>query len=109
MMVPSSVPPTSAGASDRAGFTDAPLNGIPAKWMAIRVSGIAKAAWFGRALRDRQDHEQEDRRRGSPRATNALAILSGGKALAVACTAAWLATSRTTPEAAIAPITWATT
>ena len=53
-------PPTSAGPSDRAGLTDAPLNGMPAKWMTTRVSGIASGARLRRALRDRQDDEQEE-------------------------------------------------
>jgi hypothetical protein len=36
--------PTSAGANERAGFTDAPLNGIAARWIATSVSGIASSA-----------------------------------------------------------------
>lgn len=46
-IVVSSVPPTSAGARERAGLTDAPLRGIPAKWITVGVSGIANAACPG--------------------------------------------------------------
>jgi hypothetical protein len=38
------VQPTSVGANDRAGFTDAPVRGISATWMEKSVSGIASSA-----------------------------------------------------------------
>ena len=51
-----------AEAIERAGFTDAPVNGTIAKWMATSVSGIAKAAWVGAFFVDGQDHEDEEGR-----------------------------------------------
>jgi hypothetical protein len=44
------VPVQTAGASDRTGFTDAPLTGIPTKWIISRVSGITKIDFSGARL-----------------------------------------------------------
>src|SRR5512146_1914981 len=41
------VPDTTAGASDRAGLTEAPLICIEAKWMTARVSGMTKIPALG--------------------------------------------------------------
>ena len=62
--MPVHLSPISAGPSDRAGLTDAPLIGIAAKWIASSVSGIAISALRAEraALRRLQDHEHEDRR-----------------------------------------------
>ena len=100
-------PDTIAGPSARAGFTEAPLNGIPTAWIASRVSGITMIAWpASRRVTVRMTATKIAVRTTSVR--NAPPSLTPGMFL-VPATTDWLDRARITAEPATAPITWAIT
>ena len=99
--------PTSAGASERVGFTDAPLNGIPAKWMTTSVIGMMKPAWEA-ALFVTVRMTAMNTAVSMTSIPNAWSSVSPGN-VRVAATAVWLTSPRIKPDAAMAPTACATT
>ena len=98
--------PTIAGPRLRAGFTDEPLIGMIATWIASSVSGIARSA----VPRDRSlfvDWRMTATKRAVMTTSTTIAAQLSDAWVVVAATASSLKAMRTTSDATIAPATCA--